>query len=56
MSLVLFLRAVNVGGHQVFRPSLLARELAHLGVINLGAAVVAASMLSSRAWMYTSGS
>ncbi|HLB36192.1 MAG TPA: hypothetical protein VJL31_06460 [Gemmatimonadales bacterium] len=38
MSLVLFLRAVNVGGHQVFRPSLLARELAHLGVINLGAA------------------
>ncbi len=38
MALVLFMRAVNVGGHQVFRPSLLAKELAHLGVINLGAA------------------
>lgn len=38
MSLVLFLRAVNVGGHQVFRPSLLAKQLAHLGVMNLGAA------------------
>lgn len=38
MSLVLFMRAVNVGGHQVFRPSLLAKDLAHLGVINLGAA------------------
>jgi len=38
MSLVLFMRAVNVAGHQVFRPSLLAKELAHLGVINLGAA------------------
>lgn len=38
MALVLFMRAVNVGGHQVFRPSLLARELAHLGVVNLGAA------------------
>jgi uncharacterized protein (DUF1697 family) len=38
MSLVLFMRAVNVGGHQVFRPSLLARELAHLGVLNVGAA------------------
>lgn len=38
MALVLFMRAVNVGGHQVFRPSLLASELTHLGVINLGAA------------------
>lgn len=38
MTLVLFMRAVNVGGHQVFRPSLLAKELAHFGVINLGAA------------------
>lgn len=38
MALVLFMRAVNVGGHHVFRPSLLAHELAHLGVINVGAA------------------
>jgi uncharacterized protein (DUF1697 family) len=36
--LVVFMRAVNVGGHQVFRPSLLAKQLSHLGVINLGAA------------------
>ena len=37
MSLVVFLKGVNVGGHRRFRPSLLARELAHLGVINVGA-------------------
>ncbi len=38
MASVVFLRAANVGGHQVFRPSRLAAELAHLGVVNLGAA------------------
>ncbi|MGE0455501.1 MAG: hypothetical protein AB7O37_14645 [Vicinamibacteria bacterium] len=38
MASVVFLRAANVGGHQVFRPSLLASQLAHLGVVNLGAA------------------
>lgn len=38
MASVVFLRAANVGGHQVFRPSVLASELAHLGVVNLGAA------------------
>jgi uncharacterized protein (DUF1697 family) len=32
------MRGVNVGGHKAFRPSLLAKELAHLGVINVGAA------------------
>jgi uncharacterized protein (DUF1697 family) len=37
-SLVVLLRAANVGGHQVFRPSLLARQLSRLGVINVGAA------------------
>jgi uncharacterized protein (DUF1697 family) len=37
-SSVVLLRAANVGGHQVFRPSLLARDLSHLGVINVGAA------------------
>ncbi len=38
MALVVFLRAVNVGGHQTFRPSIVAKELAHLGVVNIGAA------------------
>jgi uncharacterized protein (DUF1697 family) len=38
MSFVVFLRAVNVGGRNTFRPSLFARELAHLGAINVGAA------------------
>jgi len=38
MALVVFLRGVNVGGHRTFRPSVLARELAAFGVINIGAA------------------
>jgi uncharacterized protein (DUF1697 family) len=38
MSLVVFMRGANVGGHKVFQPSLLARELAHLGMANVGAA------------------
>ena len=38
MASVVFLRAVNVGGHQKFQPSVLARDLADLGVVNLGAA------------------
>ena len=38
MSAVVFLRGVNVGGHRTFRPSLLAGVLAHLGVVNVGAA------------------
>jgi uncharacterized protein (DUF1697 family) len=38
MSLVVFMRGVNVGGYRTFRPSLLAGELAHLGVVNVGAA------------------
>jgi uncharacterized protein (DUF1697 family) len=38
MALVVFLRGVNVGGHKTFRPSVLARELADLGVVNIGAA------------------
>lgn len=38
MSSVVFMRGVNVGGQKTFQPSLLAKELAHLGVINLGAA------------------
>jgi uncharacterized protein (DUF1697 family) len=35
-SIVLF-RAVNVGGHQVFRPAKLAAELKAFGVVNIGA-------------------
>ena len=38
MALVVFFRAANVGGHQVFRPGVFAKKLAHLGVINIGAA------------------
>ena len=37
-ALVLFMRGVNVGGNNVFQPSLLAKELSHLGVVNVGAA------------------
>jgi uncharacterized protein (DUF1697 family) len=38
MAHVVFLRGVNVGGSNRFQPSLLARKLAHLGAVNLGAA------------------
>ena len=38
MALVALLRGVNVGGHRTFRPSLLAKELAEFGVVNVGAA------------------
>jgi uncharacterized protein (DUF1697 family) len=35
---VVFLRAANVGGRNVFRPAQLAAALAHLDVVNVGAA------------------
>jgi uncharacterized protein (DUF1697 family) len=38
MPLVVFMRGVNVGTAKRFQPSLLAKELGHLGVSNLGAA------------------
>ena len=38
MALVVLLRGVNVGGHRTFRPAALARELGHLGAVNIGAA------------------
>jgi uncharacterized protein (DUF1697 family) len=38
MSSVVFFRAVNVGGHQKFQPSVLAKKLADFGVVNIGAA------------------
>ncbi len=38
MPQVVFLRAVNVGGRGVFRPAALAKDLAHLRVVNVGAA------------------
>ena len=38
MSLVVFLRGINVGGHRTFRPSLLAKELSDYDVVNVGAA------------------
>jgi len=38
VSLVVFLRGVNVGGHRTFRPSLLAKGLSGYGVVNVGAA------------------
>ena len=38
MALVVFLKGVNVGGHKTFRPSVLASEMAQLGVMSVGAA------------------
>jgi len=38
MASVVFLRAVNVGGHQKFQPSVLAKQLAAFGVVSVGAA------------------
>lgn len=35
---VVFIRAANVGGNNVFRPKLLATSLAHLDLVNIGAA------------------
>jgi hypothetical protein len=38
VSLVVFLRGVNVGGHRTFRPTTLAEQLKHLDAVNVGAA------------------
>jgi uncharacterized protein (DUF1697 family) len=38
MALIVFLRGVNVGGHRIFRPSVLAKELGAYDVVNVGAA------------------
>jgi uncharacterized protein (DUF1697 family) len=38
MSHVVFVRAMNVGGKNVFRPAQLATALAHLEMVNVGAA------------------
>ena len=38
MAHVVFLRAANVGGKNVFRPAQLAASLAHLDAVNVGAA------------------
>src|SRR5262249_3640266 len=38
MASVVFMRGVNVGGHRAFQPSVLAADLADLGVVNFGAA------------------
>ena len=38
MASAVFLRGVNVGGHKTFQPSVLAKELSTLDVVNIGAA------------------
>jgi uncharacterized protein (DUF1697 family) len=38
MASVVLLRGVNVGGHRKFQPSVLAKELADLGAVSVGAA------------------
>ena len=38
MTLVVFLRGVNVGGHRRFRPSALVQELKQSDIVNVGAA------------------
>lgn len=37
MALIIFLKGINVGGHRRFRPSVLAKEMARFGVVNVGA-------------------
>jgi uncharacterized protein (DUF1697 family) len=37
VALVVLLRGLNVGGHRTFRPTKLAEQLQHLGVVNIGA-------------------
>lgn len=37
MTLVVFLRGINVGGHRSFRPSVLANELRKFDIVNVGA-------------------
>jgi uncharacterized protein (DUF1697 family) len=38
MTLVVFLRGVNVGGHRTFRPTILAKQLSRFDVVNVGGA------------------
>lgn len=38
MASVVLLKGVNVGGHRIFRPSILAKDLKHYDVVNIGAA------------------
>ena len=38
MTLVVFLRGVNVGGHRTFRPTVLAKQLSRFDVVNVGGA------------------
>ena len=38
MAIVVLLRGVNVGGHRIFRPATLAKQLKHLDAVNIGAA------------------
>jgi hypothetical protein len=38
MALVVLLKGINVGGHRIFRPSILADELKRFDVVNVGAA------------------
>jgi uncharacterized protein (DUF1697 family) len=38
MTLIVFFRGINVGGHRRFRPSVLAKELSAYDVVNVGAA------------------
>src|SRR5947207_6910242 len=38
MTLVVFLRGVNVGGHRTFRPAILAKQLRRFDVVNVGGA------------------
>jgi uncharacterized protein (DUF1697 family) len=38
VALVVLLRGLNVGGHRRFRPAVLAEQLKHLDVVNIGAA------------------
>ncbi len=38
MALIVFLRGVNVGGHKIFRPTVLVKQLKRFDLVNIGAA------------------
>jgi uncharacterized protein (DUF1697 family) len=38
MALVVFLRGINVGGHRILRPSILAKQLSQFDAVSIGAA------------------
>jgi uncharacterized protein (DUF1697 family) len=38
MALIVFLKGINVGGHRRFKPTVIAKQMKHLNIVNIGAA------------------